>query len=91
MKKFGNISTGINDIITNDTMAGYAISASDNVLTVAGIDGTAKVYVTNVAGQQVGSVNVSSGKAIFALPGHGLYIITIVNNSTMKSYKIVNN
>ena len=91
LKKFGNISTGINDIITNDTMVGYVISASDNVLTVAGIDGTAKVYVMNVAGQQVGSVNVSSGKAIFALPGHGLYIITIVNNGTMKSYKVVNN
>ena len=90
LKQFGTISTGIKEITKNITNATYGIHVSGNVLTITGLKGTGKVNVTNVAGQRVIALTTNDVTATTTLPGRGIYIITIVNNGTTKSYKVVN-
>ncbi len=90
LKQFGAISTGIKDITKNITNATYGIHVSGNVLTITGLKGVGKVNVTNVAGQRVIALTTNDVTATTTLPGRGIYIITIVNNGTTKSYKVVN-
>ena len=91
LKKLGSVHTDINNIVVDDTKGEYVITIVGNVLTVTGIKATAKVYVTNVVGQQINTATVCGKDVTFILPGQGVYIVTIITNGVTKSYKIINN
>ncbi len=79
-------ATGINDT-TSDTASAYAVYAHDNVVTVAGAGSSAKVTVFNTAGQVV---NSAVGTSTVAVPGAGLYIVSITENGVTTAYKVIN-
>lgn len=91
LKQFGAIITGIKDINTdNGAASAYAVHASGNVLTVAGLGAQASVTVSTLAGQNVASVTTNAGSAAMTLPGKGIYIVKIAENGSAKALKVVN-
>lgn len=86
--EFNKETLGVGGIADNDA-AGYVVYASGNVLTVAGTGANAKVNVLNAAGQIVATA-VANGTCTVALPGAGLYIVSIADNGNTKAYKVLN-
>lgn len=78
--------TGINNATSNNA-ADYKVYAHDNVLTVVGAGVNAKVNVFNTAGQLI---NSAVGASNISLPGAGLYIVSVADNGTVKTYKVIN-
>lgn len=82
------VLTGINTVKT-DANVEYAVSASNNVVTVEGLNGNARVSVYNTVGQLI-AAKTGAHTVQVALPGTGLYVVVVSENGHVKSYKLVN-
>ena len=83
-----SVLTGINTVKT-DANVEYAVSASNNVVTVEGLNGNARVSVYNTVGQLI-AAKTGAHTVQVALPGTGLYVVVVSENGHVKSYKLVN-
>ena len=90
LKQFGAIiSTGIGTV-SSDTKASVSVAAQGGVLTVAGLDGASTVSVMNIAGQKVAGTATTAASATVALPGTGLYIVSVKTAGKTATVKVVN-
>lgn len=90
LKQFGDIATGVKCITENKTESSFVASAAGNVLTVAGVSAGETVNVVTVAGQTVASAKAQGSTVKVALPGAGLYIVTVAGANAPASVKVVN-
>lgn len=82
------IANGIKQLFSIDGT--IAVSAEDGKLNLGGLDGNAKISIYTAAGQRVASANAAASGTVVNLPAKGIYIVTVQDNGTKKSFKIVN-
>lgn len=79
---------GSTDISIAQSEVSYRILTKDGGVKIEGIEGLAKVNVFNALGMLVKTVQISDGEFI-SLSQHGIYVLTILGNTSSQSYKIV--
>lgn len=74
---------------TND-VNNYIVSASDDKISVSGIEESAKVTVYNVNGQTISQASVTGSSVVLPVSAKGFYIVRITENEKTTSVKVIN-
>jgi rRNA processing protein Gar1 len=94
--KFAQNDVSINDEAQSNeiAMSLYPNPASDQTtLTISGINGNAKVLLTDILGQTINSYNIVKGQNSLTIKTNdlnsGIYYVRIINNSISKTEKLI--
>lgn len=94
--KFAQNNVSINDEAQSNeiAMSLYPNPASDQTtLTISGINGNAKVLLTDILGQTINSYNIVKGQNSLTIKTNdltsGIYYVRIINNSISKTEKLI--
>ena len=89
MKNVPEKGPGVGIVQVTDKEKSYIVSIFDNVITISGIEEAAKVTLYNMNGQIVSQGATLGENVQLYTTGKGLYIVRIIENSSVTSVKLV--
>lgn len=89
-----SILTG-NDIVlgvesVRDGQAAISVTITEGVLTLEGMEAGAAVRIYDMRGITVAATTATTSEATIALPGAGLYIVSVLGDGNVFTAKVIN-